>query len=332
VLPDRGGSAVVAVLDQVRATGEPREISEQPLGYRRPDGVVETRYFNAAFQPLREADGSIDDIIGVVSDVTEQVAARRALEEAHAAAEEVSRAKDDFLRIASHELRTPLTPILGWAQILLKTGAVAKEAQRGLEIIVQSAQAEARIVEDLIDVSHITAGKMRMEMRPVDLAAIVGACVAELEPAAAAKGVALDARIAPEAPISGDAHRLRRVVRGLLSNALKFTPRGGKVSVELTRDHRSHRLAVRDTGKGIAESELPHVFDPFHSGDPSTTRREGGLGLGMSIVRHIVEAHGGTVRAESEGRGRGATFVAELPAPRAERAVTPEQASGPAVP
>ncbi len=248
---------------------------------------------------------------------------RAALEEAQAAAEAASRAKDDFLRVAAHELRTPLTPILGWAQIL-RDGKVTDPAQiqRGLDVILRSARAEARLVDDLLDVSQIAAGAMPMDMHPVDLAPLVRACLDELGPAAAAKGVAVEARTVPEAPLLGDARRLQQAARGLLSNALKFTPRGGRVSVDLARERGALVLAVRDTGKGIPACELPHVFDRFHSGDPSTTRSEGGLGLGLSIVRHIVEAHGGTVRAESAGRGRGATLVAELPATRSSERAT----------
>ena len=240
--------------------------------------------------------------------------ARAALEEAQAAAEQASRAKDDFLRIAAHELRTPLTPILGWAQ-LLRAGKIKDPAQiaHGLDVILRSTLTEARLVDDLIDVSRIAAGTMSMEMDPVDLAPLVQACVDEIRDAAAIKKVDVEAHTPPDATLVGDARRLRQATRGLLSNALKFTPPGGRVSVELERGRRGLVLAVRDTGKGIPAAELSHVFDRFHSGDPSTTRSEGGLGLGLSIVRHIVEAHGGTVRAESAGRGHVATLVAELP-------------------
>ncbi len=246
---------------------------------------------------------------------TRSLRARAALREAQAAAEQASRAKDDFLRIAAHELRTPLTPILGWAQ-MLRAGRVKDPAQiaRGLDVILRSARAEARLVDDLIDVSQIAAGTMRMERAPIDLAPLVRACIDEAGPPAAAKGVVLSAQTVPAAPIVGDARRLQQAARSLLSNALKFTPSGGRVTVELAQDPCGIVLAVRDTGKGIPAAELPRVFERFHSGDPSTTRSEGGLGLGLSIVRHIVEAHGGTVRAESAGRGHGATLVAELPA------------------
>jgi signal transduction histidine kinase len=165
-----------------------------------------------------------------------------------------------------------------------------------------------------------------MELAPIELGPLVQACVEEMRPAAAGKRVAIEASIAADTALRGDARRLQQVARNLLSNALKFTPRGGRVSVELTREDESLMLEVRDTGKGIAAGELPNVFEPFHSGDQSMTRTEGGLGLGLSIVRYIVEAHGGTVRAESAGPGRGATLVAELRATARDRVEADDRA------
>jgi signal transduction histidine kinase len=313
VCPEAVWQGIIPLLDEVYATGEPREVTEQPIDYRRASGAAETHFCNVAYQPLREADGSIEDILVLVSDVTEQVAARRSIEDARGAAEQASRAKDEFLRIASHELRTPLTPIVGWAQLLKKnTGRDPKQLERGLDAILGCARAEARLVEDLIDVSRIVAGKLRMELGPIELGPLVQACVEEMRPAAAAKGVEVEASIAADTALGGDARRLQQVARNLLSNALKFTPRGGRISVEITREDESLALKVSDTGKGIPAGELPHLFEHFHAGDRSTTRTEGGLGLGLSIVRYIVEAHEGTVRAESAGPGHGATLVAEL--------------------
>ena len=248
-----------------------------------------------------EADAFDEGEVALLTELADDLAYGLAALRARAEAE-VHRARfDDFLRIAAHELRTPLTPILGWAQ-LLRDGKIKDPAQieRGLDIVLRSARAEARRVDNLVDVSQIAAGKMRMDMARQSRAAGRG-CVDELRPAAVAKGVQLEARTAPEAALVGDARRLRRVARGLLSNALKFTPPGGRVCVDLAREHGSLVLAVRDTGKGIAASELPHVFDPFHPGDPSTTRSEGGLGLGLSIRA----AHRRSPRRDHPGRERG---------------------------
>ncbi len=307
-----GAPDVEAWLDQLYATGEAREVTEDRIEHRRADGAVETRFYNVAGEPLRGADGSVTDVVLAVFDVTEQVAARRAIEEARAAAEQASRAKVEFLRVASHELRTPLTPILCWAQAL-KNGRCRdpEQLERGLDIILAGARAEARLVDDLLDVSMIAAGMMILEMRPIALGPIVQACIQASQPGAAAKGVDVEASIAPDTELVGDAARLRQVAENLLSNAIKFTARG-RIHVEVTRRRGVLTLLVRDTGKGISTGELASVFDPFHTGDPSVKRAEGGLGLGLYIVRHVVEAHGGTVRAESAGPGRGATFLVEL--------------------
>jgi signal transduction histidine kinase/putative methionine-R-sulfoxide reductase with GAF domain len=316
VVREAGAPSIFAWLDEVYVTGEPREVTEDSIEHRRAGGAVDTCFYNVAAEPLRGAAGSVTDIVIALFDVTEQVAARRAIEEARAAAEQASRAKDEFLRIASHELRTPLTPILGWAQTL-KTSRCRDpdQLERGLDIILASARAEARLVDDLLDVSRIVAGRMPMEMHPVALGPVVQACVDASQPDAAARGVQIEASIPPDTELVGDPVRLQQVAQNLLSNAIKFTPRGGRVHVEITREKGGLTLRVRDTGKGISPGELARVFDPFHTGDSSLTRAEGGLGLGLFIVRHIVEAHGGTVRAESAGPGRGATFVAELVAP-----------------
>ena len=281
-----------------------------------PDGSTETRFYNIACQPLWCAAGMVSDIIVAVADVTNLVKARRAMEEARAAAEQASRTKDEFLRIASHELRTPLTPILGWAKLLRNDPhGNPGRLERGLDVILSNARLEARLVEDLIDVSQFVAGTMVLEKRPVDLGPLVQACVEEARAGAEAKGVRMEAKVAQDTLIWGDGERLSQVARNLLSNALKFTPRGGSVSVEVARQGEALTLEVRDTGAGIPAAELPHVFEPFRTGDASVTRAQGGLGLGLAIVRYVVEAHGGTVRAESAGPGRGATLVAELRVP-----------------
>ncbi len=316
ILPPGTGAGALRALDEAYATGEPRELTEQPVPRVLPDGSVDTRFYNIACQPLACGAGLITDVIVVVTNVTEQVDARRALEEARSAAEQASRAKGEFLRIASHELRTPLTPILGWAKLLEHDphGDLGR-LERGLAVILANARVEARLVDDLIDLSQFVAGTMILEKRPVDLGPLVQACVDEAHARAEAKGIRIEASLAPDAVLWGDGDRLSQVVRNLLSNALKFTPRGGRVLVEVAHGGDALTLRVRDTGAGIPATELPHVFEPFRIGDASVTRAHGGLGLGLAIVRYIVEAHGGTVRAESAGPGQGATLVAELPAP-----------------
>ncbi len=306
--------AALAVLDEAYTTGEPREAVEHPILRPRPDGSVETGFYNLACQPLRSAGAAVTDLVVAISDVTAQVTARRVVEEARAAVEQACRSKDEFLRTVSHELRTPLTSVLGFAEALKRSQDVRPDdLQRGLDVIIRNAREEARLVNDLIDVSEIVAGKMRLETLPVELGSIVQACIDEARPTAAAKGIQLDVSIAPDAMLRGDAHRLAQATRTLLSNALKFTPYGGRVSVEVTRKDEVLLLRVDDTGKGIPPGELPYVFEPFRTGDGSLKRAHGGLGLGLYLARHIVEAHGGRVWAESVGDGGGATLVAEIP-------------------
>ena len=293
-------------------------------GYAAVVGVpihVDGRILGALSIYASEKDAFDDDAVRLLVELADDLGygvtvlrGRRALEEARAAVEQASRARDELLGIAAHELRTPLTPILGWAQLLAKDRAPDPERlARGLEVILRSVRREARLVDDLVDASHMVSGQLLTERRPVDLGPIVEAAVREARPLAREKRVELETSIAPGATLTGDARRLRQAARNLLSNALKFTPLGGRVSVEVTREPGALVLRVRDNGKGIPAGELPHVFEPFHPGDRLMTRTEGGLGLGLSIVRYIVEAHGGAVRAESAGPGHGATFVVRLP-------------------
>lgn len=246
-----------------------------------------------------------------------------------ARAESASRHKDEFLAMVSHELRTPLTAILGWTQ-LLRARTIAPERQaHALGIIERNARSQAQLIEDLLDVSRITTGKVRLEMGEVALGSVVEAALEAVRPAAEAKGLALEASLEPGVPlVTGDAVRLQQVVWNLLSNAVKFTP-AGHVRVRLGPDAEQGGavLAVEDTGEGIAPDFLPHVFGRFRQADTSSKRVHGGLGLGLSIVRALVEQHGGTVRAESEGRGRGARFTVWLPPRVVEPASQPVQAA-----
>ncbi len=229
-------------------------------------------------------------------------------------AEESNQAKDQFMAMLSHELRTPLNAIVGWTT-LLKSGALdAAAAARAVEVIDRNSRHQGQLIEDLLDVSRITAGKLVLETAPVYLPAVVEAAIESVSPAARAKGVAVNVVVAPGVkPVSGDPDRLQQVVWNLMSNALKFTPAGGRVDV-LCRTRDGHvELTVRDTGMGIPADVLPYIFERFRQSESGTKRAYGGLGLGLAIVRYLVELHGGTVTAESEGESSGATFIVRLP-------------------
>ncbi|MFL6195983.1 MAG: response regulator [Thermoanaerobaculia bacterium] len=229
-------------------------------------------------------------------------------------AEEANRTKDEFLATLSHELRTPLNAILGWVQVL-RTGKLdADSAARALETIERNARSQAQLIADLLDVSRIITGKLRLEFRPVELPRIIDAALESVRPAADAKGILLEVSLAPiPSPVLGDPDRLQQVVWNLLSNAIKFTPRGGRVEVKLRGTGTSAAIRIADTGMGIRPDFLPYVFDRFRQAESSSTRSHGGLGLGLSIVRHLVEHHGGTVEVESAGENQGAAFTVQLP-------------------
>ncbi|HEX4964321.1 MAG TPA: response regulator [Thermoanaerobaculia bacterium] len=229
-------------------------------------------------------------------------------------AEEANRIKDEFLATLSHELRTPLNAILGWVQVL-RTGKLDEAASsRALETIERNARAQAQLIADLLDVSRIITGKLRLDFKPVELPRIIDAALDSLRPAADAKAIELAVSLAPlGSPVLGDSDRLQQVIWNLLSNAIKFTPRGGRMEVRLREARPSAVIEVRDSGIGIRPDFLPYVFDRFRQAESTLTRSHGGLGLGLSIVRHLVELHGGTVEVESEGEGQGATFRVSLP-------------------
>ena len=253
---------------------------------------------------------------------------RRRAEEAEAAA----RAKDEFLAVLSHELRTPLNAVYGWAR-MLQTGQVREERRaHALDVIVRQSNAQIQLIDDLLDVSRITTGKMRLDVRPVDVARVIDEAVDALGPAAAAKDIRVDRAIAEDTgPLFGDPERLQQVVWNLVSNAVKFTPRGGRVHVGARRAGGAVEIVVEDTGAGIAPDVLPYIFDRFRQADSSSTRLHSGLGVGLALVKHLVELHGGTVTARSAGTGRGATFVVTLPLTHGEgEARVPPSAARPA--
>jgi signal transduction histidine kinase/CheY-like chemotaxis protein len=251
----------------------------------------------------------------------------RQLEESLGRVEAADRAKDEFLATLSHELRTPLTTVLGWARLLRSRDLDAATVARGLETIERSARTQARLINDLLDVSRIITGKLALEVQAVELLPIIEEVLDDVRPIAEAKGLRLASRLDPSVgAVSGDPGRLRQIVENLLSNAVKFTPAGGGVEVHLDAVGGAARIVVSDTGKGIAPGFLPHIFDRFRQADASITKAEGGLGLGLSIVRHLVDLHAGRVSADSAGEGKGATFTvilplrSQAPEPRAEGA------------
>ena len=273
----------------------------------------------ARIEPLTE-DGRVVGTMTIIEDVSERTL-REAdlrsrideLDEARRQAEAAVLAKDQFLATLSHELRTPLTAVIGWTRILRTSRGDATHTARALEIIERNAASQVRLIDDLLDMSRILAGKLRIDVKPVDLAAVVSAAVDVSAPAASTKGVELRVRTVPRLPFVGDAERLQQIVWNLVSNAVKFTPEGGTVDVDLEVKDGTAVIQVRDTGEGIAPEFIPYVFQRFRQADPSSARRHGGLGIGLALVRELVELHGGSVRAESEGPGKGATVSVHLP-------------------
>lgn len=285
--------------------------------------------------PIKDSDGRIVGVSKIARDITERIETEHALREAkeaaeaahaerqqsleseraaRAEAERASRMKDEFLATLSHELRTPLNAILGWTHLLAQPDQEEDDLKIGLDTIERNARAQARIIDDLLDMSRIISGKVRLEVRQIDLSEVLQDAVETVMAAAQGKGVLLE--VAPSAAnptVSGDPNRLQQVFWNLLSNAIKFTPRGGRVNVSLERVASHLEVRVVDTGEGIDPEFLPYVFNRFQQADASTTRRHGGLGLGLAIARQLVELHGGTVHVQSKGLGLGAAFTVALP-------------------
>jgi PAS domain S-box-containing protein len=271
--------------------------------------------------PVRDAAGEITGASTIARDISDRrrrdetraVLLRRA-EEARAEADVANRTKDQFLAILSHELRTPLNAMLGWTQ-MLRTGQVSAErTQHALEVIHRNTVLQARLIDDLLDVARIEAGKVHLDRQPVQLVPVIDEAIETLQRDVAQRQLVLERHFDPEAGlVFGDRTRLQQIVVNLLSNAVKFTPPDGRIEVGLDGDGDHARIVVRDTGLGIDADALPHIFERFAQADPTTARVHGGLGLGLAIVRHLVELHGGTVSADSPGQGRGATFTVRLP-------------------
>ena len=319
--PEVAGTELERIMDRVYQTGEPFLAEEYlvPL-HRGSDNALQDIYFRFNLEPIRDARGEIYGIMALALDITQEVTARRVVEKAAIEREKLllqleaaGHAKDEFLATVSHELRTPLTSILGWAR-LLNDGADPARVQKGLAAIERNAKAQAKLIEDILDVSRIVSGKVRLNMRRVDPGAAVQAAVETVRPLASAKHQRIFLQLEPELPtINADEDRLQQVVWNLLSNAVKFTPENGNITVQARRSDDTITIAVKDSGKGISAAFLPHVFDRFRQDDTSTTKQQAGLGLGLAIVRHLVELHGGNVSAASDGPGRGSMFAVALP-------------------
>ena len=335
-LPELEGQGFFELIDGVYDTGG-RFVGDDVAAKldKRGDGIWDDAFVSVVYQAFRGLDGDVAGILVVAFDVTDSVRARHSLqalldertrllaltEEARDKADLANRAKDEFLATASHELRTPLNAILGWVRMMGDGRLDQNNFSRGLEIIERNAVAQVQLIEDILDGSRIITGKLHLEVSSIDLVAVVRAAVDAVRPAATAKNITLVLDLdAASARIHGDPDRLQQVVWNLVNNALKFTPKGGRIEVRLSRVGTSTELCVKDNGRGIASDFLPHVFERFRQADGTTTRRAGGLGLGLALVRHLVEAHGGSVRAESAGEGQGAAFSVTLPV----QAVFPE--------
>lgn len=296
------------------ATGDPYSVEYR---FRSRDGTY--RWFIGRALALRDDQGKIVRWFGTCTDIEDQkralgerealLAAERA---ARSAAEKTVRMKDEFVATLSHELRTPLNAILGWTHIL-RRDRTPENVDRAVEIIDRNARLQSQMVEDLLDTSRILSGKLRLELQRVDLLPVIDSAVASVQPTAEAKGVRLIAVLGSGGPIQGDPGRIQQIIWNLLTNAIKFTPRGGRVEISHRKTGSHVEIVIRDTGQGIKPEFLPHVFERFRQEDASTTRKSGGLGLGLSIVKHLVEMHGGLVEAASAGVGQGATFTVRLP-------------------
>jgi CheY-like chemotaxis protein/nitrogen-specific signal transduction histidine kinase len=265
---------------------------------------------------MRDA-GGIVIWIGSSTDIHDRKSVEETLVRQYHEAEALSRAKDEFLAMSSHELRTPLTSILGWSELLVTGGLDAETQREALDSIRQSARVQARLIDDMLDVSRLLTGKLELNSEPVDVAAAILLAIRAIAPSAEAKNLRVEKSFATGASrVDGDPTRLQQIFWNLLSNAVKFTPAGGRVQVRLSSGDSRVEIVVTDTGQGISPQFLPRVFDSLSQERGSSTRDHGGLGLGLSIVKQLVQMHGGTVRADSAGEGRGATFTVSLPARR----------------
>jgi len=311
----------VAALREVVEHGVSRNVRLHP---RSASGEVISTTLNAS--ALRDSEGDVIGAIGILRDMRAYEQVLSDLEQSRRELRDADQAKDRFLAVVSHELRTPLTAMLGWVRLLTTGMLDDATSARALPVIERNTKLLAQLIDDLLDVSRIVAGKLTLEAGPVDLVAVIESAIESVQGLADAKSIGLKAVLDPSAgSVVGDPGRLQQVMWNLLSNAIKFTPSRGRIDLRLERAGSHARLTVRDTGRGIGRELLPHIFDRFRQDDG--TRRHGGLGLGLTIVRHIVELHEGKVWAESDGEGRGATLVVDLPLPRDDVRSAPKPAA-----
>lgn len=294
------------------------------LRSRRKDGkflMIELSAF-----PMTDSKGELVGFVGIKRDVTERERSEEERAEllereraSRADAEQANRLKDEFLATLSHELRTPLNAVIGWSRMLRSGRLDSESATHALQVIERNAWAQKQIIEDILDVSRVVTGKLQLKVAPLDLVTVVDGALDAVRPAIDAKNIHVETIIdAGLKMISGDADRLQQVVWNLLSNAVKFTPGGGKIEIRVTQDETHVQIQVCDNGPGIGSAFLPHVFERFRQADGSTTRKHGGLGLGLAIVRHLIELHGGIISAENRDDGPGAIFTVKLPLPTGE--------------
>lgn len=300
------------------ADGEDSQIFSYNRNCRKDGSVIHCEWYNSS---LRDESGRMNSVLSLVLDVTDRKLAEEEREcllqqeqAARAEAEQANRIKDEFLAVLSHELRTPLNPILGWSRLLQSQKLNPVKTTEALKTIERNAKLQAQLIEDLLDVSRILQGKLTLNVIPVDLTTIISGAMETVRLAAEAKSIKIQTMLQSNmGKVAGDSSRLQQVVWNLLSNAIKFTPSGGQVEIRLERCESEAQITVSDNGKGISPQFLPYVFDYFRQADSTTTRKFGGLGLGLAIVRRLVELHGGTVQADSPGEGLGAIFTVRLP-------------------
>jgi PAS domain S-box-containing protein len=314
------GQPVLRLLPPERAEEETRILARLRRG-ERVDHYETVRVckdgrridVSLTISPIKDETGKIIGASKIARDITEQKHAIAKLAAAHDELARANRIKAEFISTLSHELRTPLNAILGWIQIL-KEEPSREDLTQGLDVIERNVRVQSQLIEDLLDMSRIEAGKLLLDVQRVDLAAVIQAAIESVQPGATAKGIHLTSLLSNvKGVVMGDKNRLQQIVWNLLINALKFTPKGGRVHVTIEHANSEVKIAVADSGTGIAREFLDHIFDRFSQADASTTRRHGGLGLGLSIVKNLVELHGGSVRAESGGIGSGSRFVVCLP-------------------
>ncbi|HEY9805406.1 MAG TPA: HAMP domain-containing sensor histidine kinase, partial [Candidatus Obscuribacterales bacterium] len=305
------GYTEITPFARVQATQQ-RELQEVQLS---------DRWFLITVDPVFDIQGGFTGAVYLLTDISgrkraeaERIQLLNREQKARAEAEAANRVKDEFLATLSHELRSPLNAMLGWARLLNTRKFDEATTARAMETIERNARSQAQLVEDLLDVSRIIQGKLRLNVRPIDLKSIIESAIETAGPAAEAKEIQLQAILdSTSGCVAGDSDRIQQVIWNLLSNAIKFTPKGGQVQICLEQIHSYIAIIVSDTGQGIDPSFVPYVFDRFRQADSSITRSYSGLGLGLAIVRHLVELHGGTVDAYSAGSGQGSTFTIKLP-------------------